>query len=396
MLASRSPFLGNAVGEGGLQGLSAYSAAQAADEKARQDHIKVQQEAQRLQQEAQRAAQDFALRAETQQETVRHNKATEEKEYKPTWGPIEEQVDPTSGLKRTIFGWRDPNNKAVTDATGRPIAASTSPTPPPGSDSQAQQLEGEEWAKTVSPYRARHARMVANYEESPNDFPTKGAVRATVVDDAKRFNKDFNEQNYPASQRAYTNFNAGPESRTVRSLNVATDHLDTLRQAAAALGNGNITLANGILQKYREETGSPLPTNFDSIKQAVSSEIAKVVVGGPTALQDRDEMSNRASRSQSPDQLNGIFDGFTKLMGGQMKGLKQQYESTTYRKDFDKYLLPSTRNAINSVISDPNTPSTWQPQGVAVPQGAVSRRQDTQGRWWYLDANGKPISPVQP
>lgn len=370
MMASRSPNLGNAIGEGGLAGLSAYGAAQAADLKAAQDKVKQQQdtqriqmEAERLHQEAQRAADDFALRAQGQQETAAYHKATLDKEYKPQWGVIGETTDPQSGTMRKTYGWIDPNKKAITDAQGRPITASTSPTPPPGAETQAQNLEGEEWAKTVPADRAYRARMIANYEESPSDLPTRGGIRAAAVADAKHFNKDYNEQNYQASQRAYTNFTAGPEARTMRSLNVATDHLDTLRSAAAALGNGNFTLANNILQRYREATGSPIPTNFDSIKQAVSSEIAKVVVGGQTALQDRDEMSNRAARSQSPDQLNGIFDGFTKLMGGQMKGLRQQYESTTYRKDFDKYLLPATRKAIDAVSGEVR--NTWEPSAAA-------------------------------
>ena len=73
--------------------------------------------------------------------------------------------------------------------------------------------------------------MIANYEETPADLPTRGGVRAAAVADAKHFNKDYNEQNYAASQRAYNNFVAGPEARSVRSLNVATDHLDTLRDA---------------------------------------------------------------------------------------------------------------------------------------------------------------------
>src|SRR5882762_9359630 len=84
MLASRSPNFGNAIGEGGLRGVQAYSEAQAADLKAAQDKIKQQQEdrrisfeAQRISQEAQRAADAWALGASGHAETERHNKASE-------------------------------------------------------------------------------------------------------------------------------------------------------------------------------------------------------------------------------------------------------------------------------------------------------------------------------
>lgn len=348
MLASRSSNFGNAIGEGGLAGLSAYSGAQQHDEK-------VASEAAKLAKEAKDHADQMQHEKDVLGENIRHNHATEDKEYKPTWSPISESTDPDTGLSRKVYGWVDPNKKAITDASGKPIVSSTSPTPPAGgagTSAPKPDATGDEFLKNVPPPRALRAKMIGDYEESPSDLPTRGGVRATAVADAKRYNKDYNEQNYPASQRAYNNFSGGPEARTVRSLNVATDHLDTLRQAAVELKNGNIPMVNNLVNHYREMTGSPLTTNFDSIKQAVSSEIAKTIVGGQTALQDRDEMSNRARNADSPEQLYGIFDQFTKLMGGQMKGLRQQYESTTYRKDFDKYLLPSTKKAIDAVSKD--------------------------------------------
>jgi hypothetical protein len=405
MLSSRSPFLGNAIGEGGLGGLSAYSAAEAADQKAQQDTIKQQQdkrridlEAQRLQLETQKAADEFAAKAAGQTETARHNKAVEQKEYKPTWGVIGEATDPQSGTQRKAYGWIDPNKKVITDAQGRPIDASTSSTPPsvqPAIGQDGKPVKGEEYLATIPSGRASTARLIGDYQESPADLPSRGGVRAAAVADAKKYNPDYNEQNYGASQAAYKNFVAGQEGRTVRSLNVATDHLDTLRQAANALQNGDIPLLNHIRNVWREQTGSELTTNFDSIKQAVSSEIAKVVVGGQTALQDRDEMSNRARNADSPAQLNGIFDGFTRLMGGQMKGLRQQYESGTYRQDFDRFLLPATKRAIAAVSTEvPNSYEATRENSQA-PAGAVGKRQDTQGRWWYVDQGGHAVGAAQ-
>lgn len=375
MLASRSPFLGNAIGEGGLAGLSAYGSAEEKDRKAQQD-------AQKLSLEAKQAANASALSTynvnhkgdmtDYQEAELGIQKQKLAQGYKPTWSVISEAVDPDTGLSRKTYGWVDPNKKAITDASGKPIGASTSPAPtsqPPQIGSDGKPVVGEDWAATVPASRAARAKMIANYEETPADLPTRGGVRATAVADAKHYDPDYNEQNYAASQRSYNNFVAGPEARSVRSLNVATDHLDTLRDAATALKNGQIPVLNSLVNHYREATGSPLTTNFDSIKQAVSSEIAKVVVGGQTALADRDEMANRARNADSPEQLYGIFDQFTKLMGGQMKGLKQQYETGTYRKDFEKFLLPATKKSLASVSKDVN-PTYETPKA---PDAAVAK-----------------------
>jgi hypothetical protein len=47
-------------------------------------------------------------------------------------------------------------------------------------------------------------------------------------------------------------------------------------------------------------------------------------------------------KSGSPDQIAGVIQGYKALMGGQLKGLKKQYEETTGKKDFEHRLRPHT------------------------------------------------------
>jgi hypothetical protein len=70
MLSSRSPFLGNVVGEGGQQGLAAYGAANEADRKAALEAEKLSREAQKLQF-------DQSMEGRKQTETERHNREAE-------------------------------------------------------------------------------------------------------------------------------------------------------------------------------------------------------------------------------------------------------------------------------------------------------------------------------
>ena len=224
-------------------------------------------------------------------------------------------------------------------------------------------------------------------------MPTRGGVRAAAVADAKHFNKDYNEQNYAGVSAGYT-LTLWPGRRLGRFDRSILQRIILIRfvMRRLRLKMANIPLLNALVIIAREATGSPITTNFDSIKQAVSSEIAKVV-GGQTALQDRDEMSNRARNADSPEQLYGIFDQFTKLMGGQMRSLRQQYETGTYRKDFDRYLLPATQKAIASVSKE--NLDKYNYESPKVPDAAVAKMKDTTGKYWYVDKDNKPLAPVQ-
>lgn len=361
MLASRSPFLGNAVGEGALQGLNAYGAANAADTKAKQDALKQRMDEQRVQREADALA-----------ETIRHNKASEAKEFKPSWGVVGEAADPDTGLTRKTYGWIDPNKKAITDASGKPITQSTSPTPDkpaPVLDADGKPITGDAALSSMSAQRAAIAKQIGDYKVNPNSLSVRGGHREQAIADATKYNPDYDQRIFSGSNRAMSNFMGGPEGRTIRSLNVAIDHLGTLDEAAKALKNSDYPALNKWINVARQQTGSPVTTNFDSIKQVVSAEIAKAVVGGQTALHDRDDMAQRANAAQSPEQIAGIITEFKKLMAGQMNGLRKQYEVSTRAKNFDDYLEPGTKKELSKFD---NVKENYETSGaVEPPKGAV-------------------------
>jgi len=391
MLANRSPFLGTAIGEGGLTGLAAYGSAEQRDQKAAED-------AQKLSLEAKKAANDLAHQTFTTNESARHNLAVEQKEFKPTYGVIREEQDPDTGMTRKVYGWIDPNKKtAVPEAT----APSGAPPPTPKVDKNGLPLTGQEYLDTLPTNRATLAKQIADYKVNPNGLSVRGGHREQAIADATRYNPDYDQRVYTGSNRAMSNFMGGPEGRTVRSLNVAIDHLNTLQEAGDALKNGNYPKLNQIANYFRQQTGQPMTTNFDSIKQVVSAEIAKAVVGGQTALHDRDDMAQRASAAASPEQISGIIGEFKKLMAGQMNGLRKQYEVTTRAKNFDDYLEPATKKELSTLS---NVKPNWSGEGAsqessaagsAQPPGAVAKLKDTSGKYWYVDKDNKPLAPVQ-
>jgi hypothetical protein len=192
-------------------------------------------------------------------------------------------------------------------------------------------------------------KMVAWYDTpAPNSRQLKamGAVDANgdpslpvFYARVKKFNPNYDARNYTSSQRALIAFGSGAQGNTVRSFNVTTDHLDTFYNAAQALKNGQIPIFNEMAAQIAEKTGQPAPVGFDAVKTIVADELAKAIIGGQMAVEDRREFAKNVKRSQSPAQMLEVFNRYGSLMGGQIRGLKKQYEGSALKNDFEERWL---------------------------------------------------------
>ena len=142
---------------------------------------------------------------------------------------------------------------------------------------------------------------------------------------------------------------SGPQGNTIRSLNVVESHLKTMQELSTALGNGEMPRFNQIAQRWAEETGQSAPTNFDTAKQIVGTEIIKALgVAGAGTQQEREEAGNAFMRARSPQQIEGAINVVQSLLAGQLKGLRRQYTSSTGMPEssFDEMLEPETRQIL--------------------------------------------------
>jgi hypothetical protein len=145
---------------------------------------------------------------------------------------------------------------------------------------------------------------------------------------------------YGARSSALKDFTSGKSSQTVRSLNVAIAHLGTLGDLATALHNGDAQLLNKVGVIYKTQTGNPAPTNFAGARSIVANEIVKAVTASGGGVTDRQEAQAEVSAANSPEQLSGVIQTWKQLLGGQLGGLKQQYEQGTSNRDFNRFLSP--------------------------------------------------------
>lgn len=178
--------------------------------------------------------------------------------------------------------------------------------------------------------------------------PGAMARHAELTAAVMKENPNWTADIYPTVKKTVMDFSTGKQGQTVKALNTATDHLETLKELSDAVKNGNVQLFNRIANAYATNTGNPAPSNLATAAQIVGAEIVKGISGASGGVEDRNKAAGAFSNVKSPADVNGAIETVTKLMGGQFKGLKQQYEAGTHgRNDFaETYLTPAARAAL--------------------------------------------------
>lgn len=215
------------------------------------------------------------------------------------------------------------------------------------------------------------ARLIANYEVPPlSGFALRSAQGQAIMAAVKQMNPSYDATAYNTKNTARMKFAVGAQGNTVRSLSVATDHLDQLSQAVDALRNGGIPAANRIANAWGVHTGNPAVTNFNAMKEIVGDEVVKAVVGSSGAEGDRDAIKEAFNAARSPAQLEGVIEHYEGLMGGQLSGLRRQYERSTGLKDFNSFVSTFAQRQL-STAPTPNPLNVGQ--STTVGQFTVTR-----------------------
>jgi hypothetical protein len=137
----------------------------------------------------------------------------------------------------------------------------------------------------------------------------------------------YDAQQYKTKQGIETAFTAGLPARTLKSINVADDHLKVLNSTIGALQNGDVKLLNQLGNAITTQMGAPAPTDFNGVKTIVADELVKAILGGAGALGDRKAIQETVSAASSPEQLQSMIKRYQQLMDGQRTGLAEQYKS---------------------------------------------------------------------
>jgi hypothetical protein len=164
---------------------------------------------------------------------------------------------------------------------------------------------------------------------------------------------------------------AGKMGETLTAFNIAIKHTDQLLSAATALDNGDLQLANRIGNAWATATGSPAPTEFNGIRNAVAGEIAKAFKGAGASDQEIKQIVDTINQSQSPQQLIGVANQYRTALGSKRDVLKQQYEQGLQGQ-------PNFGEANAAPPTAPATPGGLKAKANAIQSGYV-RIQDSKG-----------------
>lgn len=230
------------------------------------------------------------------------------------------------------------HDRAVEEAARNPFGAGVS-----------SNATGDEFLTGLSkqnPGLAAQVKNIAQYRQAPPGRGTKQGI--ALMNLVSQYNPEYDATQYGAKNKARLDFTTGKNGNTVRSLNVAVQHLEQLAGLSDSLGNGDIQMFNKLGQAIAQQTGKSAPTNFDGVKQLVGDEIVKAVVGSGGGVHDREEIAHTISRASSPQQLAGIVKQYQGLLGGQLRGLKKQYEKSTGLNDFEDFIDPVTRQKLEA------------------------------------------------
>jgi hypothetical protein len=241
----------------------------------------------------------------------------------------EEQRNQQIGIDRSRLGETERHNRADEANAGARLGI------------ERERLDGDPGAIESN------AQLIAAGKLPP---PTGAALRnpamARIMQRVQEINPNYDAKTYQSQLKGEKEFTSGKLGQTVRSLNVATDHLDALDSMGKQLKNGDMRAFNSIAQRIAAETGNPAPTNFDAAKKIVADEVVKAIVGSGGGVSDREEAARAFDKASSPEQLSGAIATAKRLMRGQLHGLKQQYKASTGKDDFDTRFLSGEAKGI--------------------------------------------------
>jgi hypothetical protein len=243
-------------------------------------------------------------------------------------------ASPTSGQRPVNMVQRTAGGPLVAQSNpGGPVRSQAKPNVPAGSMPANDPVYGlapdvEQRLQALAPPAAQgYLRAILQYKgQLPSNRGKSASQYAQDVDILTKIDPSFNAQNYDLIRETKAAYAAGGKNgQQVLGFNTALRHMGMLNDAAAALNNGNIQLANRFGNALSLQFGSDKVSNFNTIKTYLGSELAKGFGGGVATDSSRAEAAPLLSQIQSPEQLAGGFKTAADLLRGKIGAMESAY-----------------------------------------------------------------------
>jgi hypothetical protein len=263
------------------------------------------------------------------------------------------RTDPTSNAAKTARGVlaldkQQAAQKAAAEATARTTAeAAASPASaglavpkgftlnPNASEMSSADLQKDLQSKGVklpSNFEALYA--VAHNAADLKTLPTRTA-RGTNQMDAQTglsfirqyLNPQYQEGDYAAASslsKELASTRQGTAGGSLLSAGVASNHLELLDQAAAALDNNDTQAVNKIANSIGVQFGKSPAVTFRAIADQVNQEVGKVVAGGTPHEAELENLRKNLNSDQSPEQTQNVIKSYIGLMSGRVNEVNER------------------------------------------------------------------------
>jgi hypothetical protein len=114
-------------------------------------------------------------------------------------------------------------------------------------------------------------------------------------------------------------FAKGTAAKQTTALNTAFLHSQLLDKVADQIGNGQLTPTNEINVLFQRLTGSPAPTNLQTVTGFLGREAVRATVNSGAGTGEERELA--VGPSASPEQMHGLATTIRSLLGGQVSSL---------------------------------------------------------------------------
>lgn len=218
------------------------------------------------------------------------------------------------------------------------------------------------------------ARALADGSMKWSDVLASRAPLSQKVDLLKRvkaINPQYNSGDFDVEKRVREAFTSGPQGQQLTAIDTSREHMQTYKQLASALDNGNFLLANQLGQAFGTQFGSDKATNFQIARAAFAGEVGKAFAGANVGEGDRRELLDKINQASSPKQLMGYADTADQLLAGKQTALKRSYQAGT--------------------SGQPN----FGQGGASAPPAGATHAVIVNGKVIGYTADGKTMTPVQ-
>lgn len=219
------------------------------------------------------------------------------------------------------------------------------------------------------------AQLIADYKlPTPAARSLASAGGQALMQKVLELNPDFDATQYPNRQKTRQAFTTGTQGQQLNAMNTAIGHLDQMRGAIMALNNGDVQIANSAKNWLNTQLGGNAATNFDTLKVAVSDEIASVLKkSGATDASIKDVQSTINAKN-SPEQLAGYIQTQIPIMGSKLSSLNYQYHQAMGENDPFQALSPDAKTVLTKYGFDPSHPTVAATPGAGASAAAPMTR----------------------